>query len=1048
MENSTSVTQDVDKGVQNPALEVEVDGSMMPVAQNGMNGHIQREPSKHARFKIINHSQSSPSIIGQVFDGAPEKDTENGTENVDDNNLLSVPENVKKRHESESHHTHHSTQGFTTIGYSTTEAVPMTVFYRNEDSLSNVCKQRPTLHELHKGKDTKRNKDKPKSGFDNIDTIERGNGGQRGGSKIGWIKGVLVPCLLNIWGVIMFLRLSWIVGQAGIGMSSVIVLLASVVTTISALSMSAICTNGEVKGGGAYYFISRSLGPEFGGSIGIIFSLANAVAVALYIVGFAETVRDLLLRYGTKIVDVNNDIRIVGIGALILLFIVTLVGLEWVVYTQAFLLIVLIASILSLIVGSFYPNPANTRMQVNAWGVFGYNSKLFKDNFVPDYRAGNDFFSVFAIFFPASTGILAGANLSGDLKDASSAVPKGTLMAIGITSVSYLAMCWIIGAVVARDASGIVAVVNGSSITDTSCLIGSCQYGMMNDFQILEKLSIWGPIVTTGIFAATLSSALASLVSAPKVFQAVCKDHIFPGIEFFGKGDDKNEPRRGYVLTFFIGAAFIAIGDLNIIAPIISNFFLMAYALINYAVFNVSLAKTPGWRPAFRYYNKWAALAGFLLCIGIMFFMNWWAALITVVAIAGLYKFVDYRRPDINWGSSGDAYTYLKALRFTRRLDQVGEHVKNFRVQCLALSGSPSSRPNLVHFASHITKSLGLLVCGEVFITEGTHLTKKTETDWLRKHKIKAFHQIIQSPNLYSGASSLMQCVGLGRLKPNTLLLGYMTKWQAATGDKINEYVNILHTAFDLHYGIAILRMQDGFDITEEVEEEDEQFFLNQEPDWYTEDWDESQLPRDQRNEQLSSASDGSNGLRNVVQENPEIVIAFNKKNKGTIDVWWLYDDGGLTILVPHLLSLSPHWRGCKMRIFTPASDKKIKANQIRMANLLKKFRIDFSSVVEFRGINKPPKDESIESFRKLRNGEHLSEDEVLDKKTLRQIRLGELVKEHSHDAKLIVLTLPIPKKAVVTSLMYMSWLEVLSSDLPPVLLIRGNQTSVLTFYS
>ena len=158
MENSTSVTQDVDKGVQNPALEVEVDGSMMPVAQNGMNGHIQREPSKHARFKIINHSQSSPSIIGQALDGAPEKDTENGTENVDDNNLLSVPENAKKRHESESHHTHHSTQGFTTIGYSTTEAVPMTVFYRNEDSLSNVCKQRPTLHELHKGKDTKRNK--------------------------------------------------------------------------------------------------------------------------------------------------------------------------------------------------------------------------------------------------------------------------------------------------------------------------------------------------------------------------------------------------------------------------------------------------------------------------------------------------------------------------------------------------------------------------------------------------------------------------------------------------------------------------------------------------------------------------------------------------------------------------------------------------------------------------------------------------------------------------------------------------------------------------
>ena len=180
----------------------------------------------------------------------------------------------------------------------------------------------------------------------------------------------------------------------------------------------------------------------------------------------------------------------------------------------------------------------------------------------------------------------------------------------------------------------------------------------------------------------------------------------------------------------------------------------------------------------------------------------------------------------------------------------------------------------------------------------------------------------------------------------------------------------------------------------------------------------------------------------------PEIVNTFHKKRKGFIDVWWLYDDGGLTILAPHLLSLSSHWKGCKLRIFTPASDKKIKANQIRMANLLKKFRIDFSSVVEFRGINKHPKEESVRAFKKLRKGEHLPPDGVLDKKTLRQIRLGELLHEHSSEAKLIALTLPIPTQSIVTPLMYLSWLEVLSADLPPVLLIRGNQTSVLTYYS
>ena len=160
---------------------------------------------------------------------------------------------------------------------------------------------------------------------------------------------------------------------------------------------------------------------------------------------------------------------------------------------------------------------------------------------------------------------------------------------------------------------------------------------------------MWGPVVTAGIFAATLSSALASLVSAPKVFQAVCKDGIFPRIHFFAKGvGPNNEPRRGYILTFFIGAAFIAIGKLNVIAPIISNFFLMAYALINYSVFAASLAKSPGWRPAFKYYNKWTSMLGFLLCVGIMFFVNWWAALTTVLCVTALYKFVDIRKPDVS----------------------------------------------------------------------------------------------------------------------------------------------------------------------------------------------------------------------------------------------------------------------------------------------------------------------------------------------------------------------------------------------------------------
>ena len=164
----------------------------------------------------------------------------------------------------------------------------------------------------------------------------------------------------------------------------------------------------------------------------------------------------------------------------------------------------------------------------------------------------------------------------------------------------------------------------------------------------MEEVSGWGPIVTAGIVASTLSSALASLVGAPKTFQAVCADNLFPYIRFFAVGyGPGNEPRRGYLLAFFVAVAFIAIGDLNVIAPIISNFFLIVYALINYAVFVASLGHSPGWRPAFKYYNMWVSLLGALLCIAIMFLINWWAALLTILICAALYKFVDVKKPEV-----------------------------------------------------------------------------------------------------------------------------------------------------------------------------------------------------------------------------------------------------------------------------------------------------------------------------------------------------------------------------------------------------------------
>lgn len=182
------------------------------------------------------------------------------------------------------------------------------------------------------------------------------------------------------------------------------------------------------------------------------------------------------------------------------------------------------------------------------------------DNFKADYRRHNgienNFFTVFAIFFPAATGILAGANISGDLKDPQKSIPKGTLLAIAITSTSYVLMAFMAGATVARDATGNVTQMANGSWEFLDCVSDECKYGLHNSFQVIQLVSLFGPLIFAGCFAATLSSALASLVSAPKVFQALCKDRLYPKIEWFAKGYGKNdEPVRGYILTFVIAVA-------------------------------------------------------------------------------------------------------------------------------------------------------------------------------------------------------------------------------------------------------------------------------------------------------------------------------------------------------------------------------------------------------------------------------------------------------------------------------------------------------------
>ncbi|XP_052527889.1 solute carrier family 12 member 1 isoform X1 [Tympanuchus pallidicinctus] len=1042
--------------------------------------------------------------------------------------------------------THHKMYYLQTFGHNTMDPVPKIDYYRNTGSVSGNKLNRPSLLEIHE--QLAKNIAVSTGSVERVANGESTAGDEAAASKeeekktgfvkFGWVKGVLVRCMLNIWGVMLFIRLSWIVGQAGIGLGVIIILLATmvtsitglstsaiatngfvrgglgiivialsvVVTTLTGISMSAICTNGVVRGGGAYYLISRSLGPEFGGSIGLIFAFANAVAVAMYVVGFAETVVELLKESDSIMVDESNDIRIIGTITVICLLGISVAGMEWEAKAQVILLIVLLIAIANFFIGTVIP----TNNEKKAKGFFNYQASIFAENFGPDFRSGEGFFSVFAIFFPAATGILAGANISGDLKDPQGAIPKGTMLAILITTVAYIAVAVCAASCVVRDATGNIndTVIPGMSCNGSSaCNLGydfsrcrsqPCDYGLMNNFQVMSMVSGFGPLITAGIFSATLSSALASLVSAPKVFQALCKDNVYKGLHFFAKGYGKNnEPIRGYVLTFVIAMAFILIAQLNTIAPIISNFFLASYALINFSCFHASYAKSPGWRPAFRYYNMWISLFGALLCCGVMFVINWWAALITYVIELFLYIYVTYKKPEVNWGSSTQALCYIKALDSALALATVEDHVKNFRPQCIALTGAPMIRPALLDITHTFTKNNGLCICCEVYTGPRKLCVKEMNSGmakkqaWLTKNKRKAFYAAVAADSFRDGVKSLLQASGLGRMKPNTLVIGFKKDWRSAAVTQVENYVGVIHDAFDFELGMIIVRISQGFDISQVLQVQEELEKLEQERLVLEATIKENEFEEERsgicgffrkaRKLNITKHETKNESTINTVQSmhvgefNQKLLEAstqFKKKQgKGTIDIWWLFDDGGLTILIPYILTIRKKWKNCKLRIFTGGKVNRIEEEKLVMASLLSKFRIKFADINIICDINMKPNKESWKFFEEMIEPYRLRESckdittaeklkretpwkitdaelEAFKEKSYRQVRLNELLQEHSRAANLIVLSLPVARKGVVSDYLYMAWLEILSKNLPPILMVRGNHKNVLTFYS
>lgn len=550
--------------------------------------------------------------------------------------------------------------------------------------------------------------------------------------RFGTFGGVFTPSTLTILGVIMFLRFGQVVGQSGVFNALVIVACAKLITTLTALSISAIATNTRVKGGGAYFLISRSLGVEFGGAIGVVFFLAQAISVAMYVIGFTEAFQNTFPDFVLSSMELSS---LVNLGV----FVCVYIGAGWTIKVQYGILVVLLLSLASFFAGAI---PDATMEQLNEnWGAGFLN--------------GESFFTMFALFFPAVTGIMAGVNMSGDLANPGKSIPRGTLLAIVFTAVIYLAMAVLLGAARPRAA-----------LTD-------------NPFAVFDIAASSGLIVA-GVFAATLSSALGSMMGAPRILQALARDHIFPSIRIFARGSNAgNEPRHATVLTFVIAEACILLGDLDAIAPIITMSFMVTYGMINLACFYESITGNPSYRPVFRFSHWSSALLGAVGCGAVMVLISPLWATLSIGAMAALHWIISRKEIRARWGDVGSGAAFERARRALLRLEEEKYHPKNWRPIILALSGGVFLRNHLAEFGYWLTSGHGVLSLAHIITgdVENRIETREHAEDKLRKfimaEELEAFPSVVVEEDLLEGTKSLLQCHGLGGFKPNTVLLGW-----------------------------------------------------------------------------------------------------------------------------------------------------------------------------------------------------------------------------------------------------------------------------------
>ncbi|CAB3258760.1 unnamed protein product [Arctia plantaginis] len=626
-----------------------------------------------------------------------------------------------------------------------------------------------------------------------------------GVKKVGTFAGVFCPVVLSMFSALVFIRMGYLVGNAGLLVTLGQFALAYLIVVFTVTSICAICTNGAVEGGGVYFMISRTLGPECGGAVGSLFFFANVVSSALCISACTEA---LVENFGPNgyLVGSNPGIpdgwwyrflyrtilNAIGLG-------VSLAGASLFARTSLAIWVTILICLSSALISFFVTPPAkidspdtNRLVNTTAFNYTGLSSATLYENLFPsyahDYTADGqlvDFASVFGVLFTGVTGVMAGANMSGELKNPSRSIPWGTLSALVFTALWYVALSVLTAATCSREL-------------------------LQNNYVYLLPINVWPPFIAVGMLMATFSAGLSNLIGASRVLEALAKDNIF-GSLLRPMVSRSSNPVLAVLTSWLLVQIGIMADSLNAIAQVNSVLFMTSYLAINLSCLGLDLASAPNFRPTFKQFSWVTSLLGFAGCVALMFGLRALYACGAALACGALVVALHLLSPaaaDPTWGSLSQALIFHQVRKYLLLLDPRREHVKFWRPQMLLLVASPRHSAPLIDFVNDQKKG-GLFVVGHVRVGElcgaGDPLADEHKY-WLKliDHlKVKAFVELSLARSVREGAAQLARLAGLGAMKPDTVLLGFRDA--APPRDFFRDPVSPYKTEqFDLECGEVI----------------------------------------------------------------------------------------------------------------------------------------------------------------------------------------------------------------------------------------------------